>query len=433
MSTPRETRKVQDIRSLQPPPSDRSGLLSMALSVLVLLPVIGGGWWNAVHWKERVEWDKAPPVPGISATEIITFKDRGKKLRIGVTVKAQHDQYDDIHSLLEKMGLAKMGEGYDLTPVPVGQLSSGKNLENLDILFIGCAAEMAPPVAPTTSMEVFATLSHFKDKAYSDGVRDALRDFAERGGSIYASDWASSYLEVAFPDRIKIATKRFPRQYVRAQVMDPGLSDVIGPQINLVFDKDLWVAAEEVTSGTVYLRGNVEDAAGATEAKPLLVGFDFGKGRVIYTSFHNEKPTAHTAKLSEEQKGLLEYLVFQQVTAKISGEMTQVMVSQNFSLSKETLFSTGAGSPKTFRFDTKAGKQLFFVLAWNRPPGATPPKLGLKVTTPAGEVLESQGAEPPVVVRVPSSAEGGYSYEVVPIQVPYNNFPYVLQVGVKDQ
>ena len=40
---------------------------------------------------------------------------------------------------------------------------------------------------------------------------------------------------------------------------------------------------------TVYLKGRFRTTAGVTIDAPLLVKFPFGKGTVLFTSFHNEK------------------------------------------------------------------------------------------------------------------------------------------------
>ena len=62
---------------------------------------------------------------------------------------------------------------------------------------------------------------------------------------------------------------------------------------------------------TFYLRGNYRPKTGGERVTaPLLAKVPFGRGTIIFTSFHNEKVN------SELETKLLKFLVFAAVTAK---------------------------------------------------------------------------------------------------------------------
>ena len=403
-------------------------MVAFLLLAVALLPPAWGATWTASHFSELVARDSHPAVDSVDASVFDQAIDQlPHDRKIAVSDRERHEQYDDIEALLEKMG-----SGFPSERVSLFDLARTSNLAAYDILFLGCAAEMAPEIPTHPSMAPFSGISIFQKMGYSDGVRSSLRDFVDRGGAIYASDWAAQYLRISFPESITISPQLFPKQYVQARVLDPGLAEVIGQKIGLVFDKDLWVCAERVQGGKVYLEGLVKDASGKEAVLPLLVGFPHGKGQVVYTSFHNETAKDRSAELTEQQKGLLEYLVFKQVTSGVSGEVSRILVEQKYTLSKETLFSTGTGGPRTFTFQTQPGKKISFMLGWNVPPTGPRPILELAVQSPTEETLVKKSDKPPVVVSVESSVAGDYRYAVHSVQVPYNNFPFVLQVGVKE-
>lgn len=394
---------------------DRSGLIAATLSGFVVLTFLAAGQWLAAHWDELTR----PPtvtqqvVPVRPATPVI------RAPQIAVSWRERYDQYDDIGALLREMG-----PGYAYDPIPLRQLGDLKTLSKYRVLFLGCAAEMAPASAPMPAMRKFEHVSILTNPSYLDEVRMALNAFVENGGALYASDWASAYLELAFARQISFANNRSQAQKVEARVLDPGLRDIIGPRLELTFDTDLWVVPESAGLGTAHLEGEVMSPDGSRQIRPLLVSFKHGKGQVIFTSFHNEK------QVSEKERELLKYLVLKPVTAQAAQAGQQVLRSQNFTVSKESLFSTGNGADRWITYPAQDG-ELTFVLTWNDS-GTKDASLKLSVKLPTGEALEAQGDASPVKVLVPRNrAKGDLSYSVTALAVPFANFPYVVQVGVK--
>lgn len=398
--------------------SDRSGLIATALAGFVALTFIVAAQWLVSNWALLTT---RPAAADQTVTNPVRVTTERRMPQILVSQPERYDQYDDIGAVL-----TEMGEGYTFDRIRLKQLGDAERLAKYRVLFLGCAAEMAPAQAPMPSMARFEGVSLMGDPLYLERVRVALTKFVENGGAIYASDWACSYLELAFAREISFEQRRIPAQRVQAQVLDHGLVDLIGPRLDLTFDTDLWVAPDSAGLGTSHLEGEVLHPDGSHRQSPLLVSFHHGKGLVIFTSFHNEK------QLSEKERALLKYLVLKPIVSQAAESSQQILKSQNFTLGKESLFSTEAGgSDRWFPYAATAGQELSFVLSWNEPAGEKA-ALKLSVKTPAGQTVAEQGDTPPVRVRIPKVEQAGtYEYSVSPVNVPYPNFPYVVTVGVK--
>lgn len=176
-----------------------------------------------------------------------------------------------------------------------------------DIIFFNCGVDDARATANPNTATYAAN----------------LRRFVEQGGSVYASDWAAPLIELAFPEFItwqggtptadnveqaKVGTV----QTLTANVVDPGIRAALGQQtVNLSFDLPAWVAMKSTAPATqTYIRGNAERSQGffgtAQMANiPFTVGFDVGQGRVIFTSFHQER------NVTPDMVAVLNLLVFE--------------------------------------------------------------------------------------------------------------------------
>ena len=74
-----------------------------------------------------------------------------------------------------------------------------------------------------------------------------------------------------------------------------------GTTADIMYDLPMWVVPERIESGVEVLlraRVSVDDFwtgySGTVSDAPIAARFDFGAGRVIYTSFHNEEQTGGT-------------------------------------------------------------------------------------------------------------------------------------------
>ena len=126
-------------------------------------------------------------------------------------------------------------------------------------------------------------------------------EFVGRNRTLVVSDWAYDLVEAGWPDAITFVDEDLGldsaqvglNESVIADVVDPDLAEVLlNDQLQIDFAFSYWSVIESVSDEVdVYLRGDVEyrlsDNTGTAvlEDVPLLVAFDSGRGRVIYSAF----------------------------------------------------------------------------------------------------------------------------------------------------
>jgi hypothetical protein len=256
-----------------------------------------------------------------------------------------------------------------------------------------------------------------------EALYNNLRDFVSEGGTLYASDLHFDVLVIAFPEFIDDhAVGRGAVQAVKARVVDEGLRRQLGNEISLRFDMPEWrPAAFRKSKVTTYLEGEYELVDGTVRNGPLLVSFSYGKGTVVFTSFHNE------AQNSDLEKLLLRYLVFTTVTAREQEDVRQVLVKGGFSPRQRSLLAlTTEEQPVSDSYNNEKVGPLRFVLGFaNR--GA---ELQLSVTSPGGERFEKTGRET-FSIGIEKAELGKWTYTITPQRVPYRNFPFTLTIGEK--
>jgi len=319
-----------------------------------------------------------------------------KPLRIGVTPTHQDNEgkWDDMTKLLDTLG-----EGYKYTVYPLADLPNAKKLSEFDVLFYTCAPG-----------------------GTDSATTENLRNWVGNGGTLYASDWRYESVALAFPDyNVKALEGMGKGQRLEAKVRDPGLRELIGPTIPLRFDLSKWkVAAFGGERVKVLIEGQyVKEKDAGTAVAPFLVKFQFGKGVVIFTSFHNEKQN------NEVEQKLLKYLVFSVVTARTEAEVAQTMIKGGFSPQKSNLLSASPESPSvTKTYKNKKVSHLRFVLGFeNR--GA---KLKLTVVSPKGKKFEQEGTST-ISMDFNDALVGDWQYTVTAEVIPFPDFPFTLTVG----
>ncbi len=338
-----------------------------------------------------------------------------KKLRLAVTPH----QYDDMGKLL-----TRLGSGFSYTELPLEALEDVSRLVEFDVLFLTCGT--LPP-AWTVGGELGAAdrpgtyRTRLNEEALGR-VREALRAFVGRGGTLYASDWRMFLIQKSFPELFETEDiAPGAAQTLTADVIDSGLRDVLGPTVDLKFDLPGWFPAQFASDKvTVYLRGPYRSTGNAsTIVAPLLIKAPFEQGTIIFTSFHNEKVN------SKLETKLLQFLVFAAVTAKETAEAQKMMISGGFSPQKQNLLSASAEAPSVTQTYTNAKRgRLRFALSFANQ-GAL---LRLSVRGPDGRTYEQEGAFT-FTVDVPDATAGDWSYTVTAQKVPYPNFPFTLTVG----
>jgi hypothetical protein len=340
-----------------------------------------------------------------------------RPMRIGVT--PARPEFDDMGSLLKSLG-----EGYRYRAFPLEDLGDLNKISEYNIIFLTCSGvaeawvkdRMGQAARPNT---VQVTLND----AIIKRVCGNLQTFVANGGTLYVSDLHFGLVASAFPDLVdyrKVDTGR--KQTVKAEVIDPRLRELIGPQLSLQFDQPEWrpaaFAGENVTT---YLQGTYETSAGEKKTCPLLVKLPYKDGTVIFTSFHNEKVN------SAIENKLLRYLVFTAVTANVEAQVTKTMVQGGFSPAKKSLFSASKEQPAVAQsYQCMKEGQLQFVLGFQ---GAGA-RLKLTVVGPDGQKLEAEG-DATLIIDVPHAIVGQWQYTVTAIQLPNENFAFTVTVGQK--
>ena len=175
-------------------------------------------------------------------------------------------------------------------------------------------------------------------------VTTILRDYVQKGGRLYATDWSYDYIEQAFPEFLDFygddsqasqpewlnAAEVGEQEIIleNAEILDKDLqaflanstcsdrpnSDCLSTGGGLYIEGFLgaWAvlegAHESATGVKLYTQGEITTDAGETFIKPLTASFAFGAGYVFYSSYHSEDLNS-TGLLPQER--VLQYLIFE--------------------------------------------------------------------------------------------------------------------------
>ncbi len=213
--------------------------------------------------------------------------------------------WDSIQDILADVGITDVTlyDGLNGTsPTDADLLTNLSLMSEYDIVFLNCGIYEA---------------SFFTNQT----VITNLQTYVDAGGSLYASDWAYDFVEVAFPssidfygdDNVRNAGAVGEDGPLTATVVDPALEEALGSTtVNLNYDLPSWVIATSAASGSrVLVKGDPSAFSWETfemepvPEAPLAVQFAAGAGSVIYTTFHNESQSTQDMDL------LLSYMVFE--------------------------------------------------------------------------------------------------------------------------
>lgn len=308
-----------------------------------------------------------------------------KPKRFKVTPKG----FDDIGAVL-----TSMGEGFEFEEVSWTDLRNSESLEKCEVLFINCG--------PLTC-----------DEEELSAAAPHIDRFIRSGGSVYASDWAGMFIQMAFPGVLEFDS-RGQKGNFKCNIVDAGLQEILGLRIKIHFDMGSWwrvIRHNELTR--VY----VEDSA----HRPVVVGFEHGKGHVIFTSFHNE------AQVSKKEKELLEYLVLRPILANAAANAAQFAHAQQCEPGKEILSSIDRGQESPpYVYQAQGGEGVLFVLGWQ-----DSGQLKMAVRNPAGQTVFEQTSGTSPLTFEATAAIGVWSCVITAASVPYDNFPYVLTLATR--
>ena len=383
-----------------------AGVAAALLLALALVFWLGGGRTSP------------EPSPGeLKPVEVV--QEQAPVLTSSLRLAVTPPEYDDMGRLLDTLGA-----GYRYANLDVDDLLSAGRLRRSDVVFATCGGVPQHWLGPLLRDGERGAAGVFRARpAIVRQIKESLRDFAGRGGTLYASDWRFELLAMAFPEFVdKTKINRGDVQTVDAEVVDPGLQKRLGPRIALRFDKPSWrPAAFDEGKVAVYLRGAYKTLSGTQSAAPLMVRFPFQDGTVIFTSFHNEKQN------SDVELQLLRHLVFTTVTAQLDAKIERTMMRGGFSPVERNLLSASVKERAISQtYECQKPGPLQFVLGF----AARGAELRLTVVGPDGQHLEKSG-DSTFTLDVPQAAAGKWTCTITPVKVPYDNFPFTLTVGRK--
>ena len=359
---------------------------------------------------------KVPPLEAQPPTVVPSPAPAASLPRLRLAVTRPH--YDDMGRLLEQMG-----DGYKYDTISDEDLENVERIQDYDVIFWTCDGVPRSWVSSEKGEKgkrPGTFVVEIKPEVV-DRLRRSLGAFLGNGHTLYASDWRFTVLMTVFPELADYRTAgEGQAQTVTAKTVDPGLREVIGPEIKLNFDLPGWYAAAMTGPGaTVYLRGQYQKMDGGSAEAPLLVKVPRHDGTIIFTSFHNEKNN------TEDEMKILQYLVFSAVTARQVGQVSQALIKDGFSPARTTLYGAPAANASkrtTYHHDREG--PLRFVLAFERAGG----RLKMDIAGPAGPHLVREG-DSTLTIEVPRAAPGDWIATITALKVPYENFPFTLTIG----
>ena len=319
--------------------------------------------------------------------------------------------------------LDSLGEGYRYRTFPLEDLGNPSVLAEFDVVFLTCSG-----VPESWLKESHRAGDRPNTEMYTPNeevigqVTRCLSEFVARGGTLYVSDLHYSLVANGFPKFVDLAKAKTGQvQTLTAEVVNPGLSELIGPELELQFDQPGWrPAAFAGESVEVYLRGTFTTSEGEQDTAPLLAKFPHEEGTVIFTSFHNEK------QHSEKELQLLKFLVFSAVTAEVEKRVNTMMVKGGYALPEGAVQRLGRGA------DRHADLSLYQTRPAAVRAGLSQCRRELRLTVigPDKKKHEREGTAT-FTIDIPDAATGDWTYTVTALRLPNENFPFQVTVGEK--
>jgi Carboxypeptidase regulatory-like domain len=198
-----------------------------------------------------------------------------------LAIAVVYGKYDDVGELIEQLGLS-----YTAYSTPADLYDDTDLLAQYDAVFANCGSD--------------ASTTH--DGAYTSAQLSNVAAWVEAGGTLYASDWEVSLFEGVAPDAVDLADPTLdgpPDTTVQADILDRNIQALLGTATtDINFELAGWALMDGVVDATPLVTGEVEGVE-----RPLAVMHSPGKGRMVFTSFHNEE------QLSEAMRVILFELI----------------------------------------------------------------------------------------------------------------------------
>ena len=130
-------------------------------------------------------------------------------------------EYDDIGAVLREFG-----RGFEYDSCEWANLCDWTFLRNYEVIYLNCAQV-------------------FEQADYRARLAPALREFVDRGGTLYASDLALTVVCEAFPGRLGIDLGGEEGDFA-CVVNDRGLKEFLGNEMSVHFDMPAWAMLQEL-------------------------------------------------------------------------------------------------------------------------------------------------------------------------------------------
>lgn len=232
-----------------------------------------------------------------------------------------HGRHDDIEVSLERLGIEP--SAMDIRPIGTNASPGVRNvLSDRDLLmkqhvvFLPCSG----------SGGASCTNDGITSETPSDGTVQAhLREFVERGGRLYVTDYMYEYIHQTWPGTVKWLGQtpavgsacRDTSYNAQADVSDPGLKDWLTEVGDTSFElKANWTSIDKVSNpplpdggaadSGVKIWMNGTPTTGGGSKRPQTVSFEYGCGRVLFSTYHTE---TSGSMLAAQEKALLYVLL----------------------------------------------------------------------------------------------------------------------------
>jgi hypothetical protein len=217
--------------------------------------------------------------------------------------------YDSIELILDDLGFKKLTNiyssetGYVLFDTPKQIIENSSLLNEFSILFMNCGTSNSFDENYSSDDTNF-DYSNYEASSYSNFSN--LASFVNSGGSLYVSDLEYPTLEKLYPEFITFSTSFGDEQVINATILDKDLIKYMGKKnMQITFDLGGWAIINSTgLNARVLIEGNILGYENNNSNNPLMVTFESGLGRVLYTSFHNE------VQKTEDMDRILKKVVF---------------------------------------------------------------------------------------------------------------------------
>jgi len=244
-----------------------------------------------------------------------------------------------------------------------------------------------------------------------EGVKKSLEEFVDRGKFLYTSGVGSELLEGNLSGYIDFVEVEKEFQSFQSDIVESGLHQYLQEDsIDLQFEPERNITGISDDVATYMKVGET----------PLVVGFDHGHGRVVYSSFYS------TAD-DDMQKAALEYFIELGRSWELAKENIRRIEHAGFDMEKDLRGSTDPGEVHEYTFEVEEDREYKIMFNW---PGS---EVNFKIERPNGSIYyESDSDLPPLSVELIEEEPGEYICVVEVQEVTFSGLPFAVSIGSRE-